>query len=247
MLCKNLVFKDLGLQDYCETLKLMQDFTGSRTPETNDELWITEHPSVFTLGRHADPEHLLLKPSECPIPIVYTDRGGEITYHGPGQLIIYFLLDLKRKKIGPKHLVCLIEQAVINLLDKNFNIKARRQSGAPGIYVSNSKIASLGLKITRGFSYHGLSLNIDLDLCFFKLINPCGYKDLAVTQLIDLITSARLCPLSSPVGLDSTQGGKQDLVSPTLPTMPTMTELGIVLAQEFSLLWESGSSKSSAC
>ena len=217
----------------------MQDFTGSRTPETQDELWILEHPSVFTFGRHADPEHLLLKPSECPIPIVYTDRGGEITYHGPGQLIIYFLLDLKRKKIGPKNLVCLIEQAVINLLDKNFNIKATRKSGAPGIYVANFKIASLGLKITRGFSYHGLSLNIDLDLCFFKLINPCGYKDLNMTQLIDWI--------ASPAGLSDLTLKSGDRQDPVFLTLPTMTELGILLAQEFSLLWESGSSKSSAC
>jgi len=234
------MIKDLGLQDYCEILKLMQDFTNSRTPETPDEIWVLEHPSVFTFGRHADPEHLLLKPSECPIPIVYTDRGGEITYHGPGQLIFYFLLDLKRVKIGPKELVCLIEQAVINLLDTNFNIKAARKSGAPGIYVSNKKIASLGLKITRGFSYHGLSLNIDLDLCFFKLINPCGYKDLNMTQLIDLLDAPPLCPTGQgPVGLSLPQGERR--------TLPNMSQLGLLLAQEFSLLWEARSSKSAAC
>ncbi len=248
MLYKNLIYKNLGLQDYLITLKKMQEFTQARNNQTPDELWITEHPSVFTLGKHADPSHLLIHPSNTSIPIINTDRGGEITYHGPGQLILYFLLDLKRTKMGPKELVCLIESSVINFLDKFFNIKAIRKPKAPGIYVLDKKldkkIASLGLKITRGCSYHGLSLNINMDLNFFKLINPCGYKNLEMTQVIDLMDTSPLCPSVSPSGLSLPQGERRDQI---IPSLLTLSELGILLAQEFALLWESRSSKSAAC
>ena len=176
--------KFLGLVSYSDTLQNMQTFTQTRTPETPDEIWILEHPPVFTLGRHADPAHLLQ--TDPNIPIIKTDRGGQITYHGPGQLIIYFLLDLKKLKMGPKELVFHIEKSVINLLAR-YQIQAQTICGAPGIYIGPKKIASLGLRITHGFCYHGLSLNTQMDLSPFKLINPCGYQNLEMTQMADYL------------------------------------------------------------
>ncbi len=181
-----------GLTPYSDTLQSMQEFTQTRTSETPDELWILEHPPVFTLGRHADPSHLLQ--TDQNIPLIKTDRGGQITYHGPGQLIIYFLLDLKRLKIGPKKLVCQIEKSVIKLLNQ-YQISAQTICNRPGIYIGSKKIASLGLRITRGFCYHGLSLNIQMDLSPFKLINPCGYKNLEMTQMADYLNSSQIAGL----------------------------------------------------
>ena len=177
----NLHIKSLGRVDYASTLQAMQDFTRQRTAETPDELWIVEHDPVFTLGQAGKPEHLL---TDIGIPVVKIDRGGQITYHGPGQVVIYLLLDLNRRKIKVRELVTTIEQAVINFLEKH-GLTAERRSGAPGVYVGDAKIAALGLKIKNGCSYHGLSLNVDMDLTPFAAINPCGYAGLKVVQTRD--------------------------------------------------------------
>ncbi len=157
----------------------MQAFTAQRTMETPDELWLCEHPPVFTQGLAGKPEHLL---SDIGIPVVKIDRGGQITYHGPGQLVCYLLLDLKRRGLGIKALVNRMEQSVIDLL-AGFGVAAERLAGAPGVYVGGAKIAALGLKVKNGHSYHGLSLNVAMDLAPFAAINPCGYAGMAVTQL----------------------------------------------------------------
>jgi lipoyl(octanoyl) transferase len=157
----------------------MQEFTAKRGPDTPDEIWLCQHPPVFTQGLAGKPEHLL---RDIGIPVVKIDRGGQITYHGPGQLVAYLLLDLKRRNLGVKALVNRIEQALIDLLGE-YEIAAKRRPGAPGVYVGDAKIAALGLKIKNGCCYHGLSLNIDMDLSPFSAINPCGYEGLAVTQL----------------------------------------------------------------
>jgi lipoyl(octanoyl) transferase len=160
----------------------MRDFTAARDAETGDEIWLCEHPPVFTQGLAAKPEHLL---RDIGIPVVKTDRGGQITYHGPGQLVAYLLLDMKRRNLTVKGLVSRIEQAIIDLL-ADYAVAGERRAGAPGIYVDGAKIAALGLKIKNGFSYHGLALNVALDLAPFSAINPCGYHGLAVTQLSEL-------------------------------------------------------------
>ena len=157
----------------------MKDFTNQRDPETPDELWITEHASVFTQGLNGRAEHVL-NPED--IPLVQIDRGGQITYHGPGQLVLYCLLDIKRLNLGVKGLVAKIEKSVIDLLH-DYRIMAHTRPGAPGVYVDRAKIAALGLRIRKGCCYHGLSLNVEMDLEPFTRINPCGYPGLAVTQL----------------------------------------------------------------
>ena len=172
----------LGRVDYEPTFQAMQEFTAARTPETPDELWIVEHPPVFTLGQAGKPEHLL---SDVGIPVVRIDRGGQVTYHGPGQVVIYLLLDLTRLKIKVRELVTAIEQALIDFLASQ-GVAAERRAGAPGVYVGAAKIAALGLKIKNGCSYHGLALNVDMDLYPFTAINPCGYAGLEVTQTRDL-------------------------------------------------------------
>ena len=168
-----------GLQDYLITWKDMKSFTENRNSDTTDELWTLEHNSVFTQGLSGKPEHLL---KATQIPIIQSDRGGQITYHAPGQLIIYCLIDIKRLGIGIKKMVSIIEQSLIEFLS-SYDIKAHTLTGAPGVYVNGSKIAALGLKVKQGRTYHGLSLNIDMDLSPYKLINPCGYSDLKVTQM----------------------------------------------------------------
>lgn len=157
----------------------MQAFTARRDATTSDELWLCEHPPVFTLGLAGKPEHLL---RDIGIPLVKIDRGGQITYHGPGQLVCYLLLDLKRRGLTVKTLVNRIEQAVIDLLIE-YGVAAGRLAGAPGVYVGGAKIAALGLRIKNGCCYHGLALNMDMDLSPFLAINPCGYAGMAVTQL----------------------------------------------------------------
>ncbi len=171
-----------GLQDYLITWEEMKSFTENRDPDTLDELWTLEHNSVFTQGLSGKPEHLL---KATQIPIIQSDRGGQITYHAPGQLIIYCLIDIKRLGIGIKKMVTIIEQSLIELLS-SYDITAHTLKGAPGVYVNDSKIAALGLKVKHGRTYHGLSLNIDMDLSPYKLINPCGYSDLKVTQMRNL-------------------------------------------------------------
>ena len=168
-----------GLQDYLITWEEMKSFTENRDSDTLDELWTLEHNSVFTQGLSGKPEHLL---KATQIPIIQSDRGGQITYHAPGQLIIYCLIDIKRLGIGIKKMVSIIEQSLIEFLS-SYDIKAHTLMGAPGVYVNGSKIAALGLKVKQGRTYHGLSLNIDMDLSPYKLINPCGYSDLKVTQM----------------------------------------------------------------
>ena len=172
----------LGRVEYEPTWRAMQEFTASRTPESPDELWIVEHPPVYTLGQAGKPEHIL---EDVGIPIVKIDRGGQVTYHGPGQVVIYLLLDLARLKIKVRELVTTIEQGVIDFLAAH-DVVAERRAGAPGVYVGDAKIAALGLKIKNGCSYHGLSLNVDMDLSPFTAINPCGYAGLKVTQTRDL-------------------------------------------------------------
>ena len=171
-----------GLQDYLTTWEEMKSFTENRDSDTLDELWTLEHNSVFTQGLSGKPEHLL---KATQIPIIQSDRGGQITYHAPGQLIIYCLIDIKRLGIGIKKMVSIIEQSLIEFLS-TYDITAHTLNGAPGVYVNDSKIAALGLKVKQGRTYHGLSLNIDMDLSPYKLINPCGYSDLKVTQMRNL-------------------------------------------------------------
>ena len=174
--------RDKGLQKYTLTWEEMVTFTNTRTADTPDELWLLEHDSVFTQGLTGKSENLLV---ETDILVIQSDRGGQITYHGPGQLIVYCLIDIKRLGIGVKKMVSLIEQSIIDLL-KDYSISSHKISGAPGVYVDGSKIAALGLKVRHGRTYHGLSLNIDMDLSPYKLINPCGFKDLNVTQMSNL-------------------------------------------------------------
>jgi lipoyl(octanoyl) transferase len=179
---QTLTARRLGRQEYVPAVAAMRDYTEARTAATPDEVWLLEHPPVYTLGRAALPEHVL---DAGTIPVVRTDRGGQVTYHGPGQLVVYPLLDLRRRNLGIKHLVQLLEECVIELL-AGYAIRARRRPGAPGVYVDGAKIAALGLRVRRGCSYHGLSLNVDMDLAPFGRINPCGYPGLSVTQLAAL-------------------------------------------------------------
>ena len=174
--------KEKGLQDYNSTWQEMVSFTENRDNHTEDELWTLEHRSVFTQGLSGKPEHLL---RETEIEVIKSDRGGQITYHGPGQLIVYCLIDIKRLGIGVKQMVSIIEKSIIDLLS-DFSISSHQIPGAPGVYVDGSKIAALGLKVKRGKTYHGLSLNVDMNLSPYNLINPCGYKDLKITQISNL-------------------------------------------------------------
>lgn len=161
----------------------MTDFTNQRTPESIDQLWLVEHPPVFTQGQAGKAEHLLF-PGD--IPVVQSDRGGQVTYHGPGQLVAYPLLDLRRLKIGVRELVTSIEQTIVATL-AHYGIESAAKPDAPGVYVDGNKIASLGLRVRRGCSFHGLALNVDMDLAPFLRINPCGYQGLAMVQMRDLI------------------------------------------------------------
>lgn len=182
----DIVVRHLGRRDYPPILEAMQRFTAGRDENTPDELWIVEHPPVFTLGQAGKREHLL-NPGE--IPVIQVDRGGQVTYHGPGQVVIYLLLDLRRRGLGVRELVTRMEQAVIDLLAEE-GIAARARADAPGVYVGDAKIAALGLRVKRGRSYHGLALNVAMDLEPFTRINPCGYAGLATTQLADLGVAA---------------------------------------------------------
>ena len=175
----NLENKDLGLTEFQDVWRQMQAATDQKSGQENDEIWFTEHHPVYTLGHAATEENII---STNDIPVVRTDRGGQVTYHGPGQLMIYFLLNLRRLNWGPKKLICEMESLIIDLL-KQYEINASRRTGAPGIYVQNKKIASIGLKIKRGFCYHGISLNVDMDMKPFDGIVTCGIDSLEVTQI----------------------------------------------------------------
>ncbi|MDH3218312.1 MAG: lipoyl(octanoyl) transferase LipB [Gammaproteobacteria bacterium] len=174
--------RNLGRTDYRKTWEAMKEFTDQRGPDTPDELWLTEHAPIFTQGLNGRAEHLL---APGAIPVLQIDRGGQVTYHGPGQLVVYCLLDITRLGLGVKSLVSRIERSVIELLE-GYRIAANTRPGAPGVYVDQAKVAALGLRIRKGCCYHGLSLNVDMDLEPFSRINPCGYRGLAVTQLRDL-------------------------------------------------------------
>jgi lipoyl(octanoyl) transferase len=177
-----LTIRNLGLQDYDITWQAMQRFTHERTTDTNDELWIVEHPSIYTLGLNGKREHLLTIGN---IPVINSDRGGQVTYHGPGQIIIYVLLDIKRLNLGIHQLVKILEQSMISVLAQ-YEISGLSRIDAPGVYVNDQKIGSIGLRIKKNCSYHGLSLNNNMDLRPFDHINTCGYSGLEVTQLYDL-------------------------------------------------------------
>ena len=182
---RKIVVRDLGVTDYADVFALMQTFTAERTPQTPDELWFTQHNPVFTQGQAGRAEHLL---APGDIPVVQTDRGGQVTYHGPGQLVGYLMFDLKARGLGPRSLVRGIEASICALL-ADYGIAAANRDDAPGVYVGGAKIASLGLRIRRGCSYHGLSLNVDMSLAPFALINPCGLIGIEVTQMVDLADS----------------------------------------------------------
>ncbi len=180
--------RQLGLVDYQTTWQQMRDFTDTRGATTADEIWLLQHPPVYTQGKAGKPEHVL-EPGD--IPVVQSDRGGQVTYHGPGQLVGYLLIDIRRRKLDVRTLVDLIENSLIALLAE-FGIEAAARPDAPGVYVDGAKIAALGLRIRKGCSFHGLSLNVDMDLEPFSRINPCGYPSLPVTQVSDLVDPALL-------------------------------------------------------
>ena len=190
---EDLTFKSLGVVNYHETLDLMKSHI--QKADFNNEIWLLEHPPIFTLGTAADKNHIL---DAKDIPVVETDRGGEVTYHGPGQLVIYFLLDVKKLNFGPKKLVSTIQEFVKDLL-ADLSIDCNFIEGAPGVYVNKKKIASIGLRISKGRSYHGISINFDMDLSPFKQINPCGYEGLEVTQIKDLNESVSKLQLEKMV------------------------------------------------
>lgn len=177
-----LIVRRLGLADYEPTWRAMQAFTDRRGEETADELWLVEHPPVFTQGQAGKAEHLL---APGDIPVIQVDRGGQVTYHGPGQIVAYPLIDLRRLGVGVKNFVFRIEESIIRTLARH-GVKGERIEGAPGIYVNGDKVASLGLRVRRGCSFHGLAFNIDMDLEPFGRINPCGYEGLQVVRLADL-------------------------------------------------------------
>jgi lipoyl(octanoyl) transferase len=183
-----LLVKQLGQRPYVDTWLAMRDYTNRRDEKSIDQLWLLEHPPVFTLGQAGKPEHLL---NPGKIPVVKTDRGGQVTYHGPGQLVAYLLLDLRRAGLGVRGLVNLLEQTVIDLLASK-GIEARNRRDAPGVYVDDAKIASIGLRVRHGCSFHGLSLNLSMDLSPFEHINPCGYPGQQVTQLSSILPEADL-------------------------------------------------------
>lgn len=178
-----LTIRRMGLTEYATTLASMNAFTDARGPETSDEFWCVEHHPVYTLGLNADRTHVL---APGAIPVLQVDRGGQVTYHGPGQLVVYTLLDLKRLNLSIRDLVSALENAMIATV-AGFGVTAINRRDAPGIYVSDAKLGSIGLRIRRGCCYHGLSLNIDMDLAPFQHINTCGFQHLSVTQLRDLV------------------------------------------------------------
>jgi len=171
--------RNLGLTPYADSLQAMKNFVAARDDSSVDEIWYVEHPPVFTQGMAGKPEHLL---SPGDIPVVQTDRGGQVTYHGPGQIVAYLMIDIGRRQLGVRKLVELIEQAVIKLL-ADYQVTATGDRQAPGVYVNGAKVAALGLRVRKHSTYHGLSLNVDMDLSPFQRINPCGYRGLEVTSL----------------------------------------------------------------
>ncbi len=201
--------RSFGLVEYNPTWLAMKDFTAQRTAATRDEIWLVQHPPVYTLGQAGRPEHLL---RSTDIPVVKIDRGGQITYHGPGQTVAYLLLDLRRWKINVRELVRLMEQAVIDLLGE-YGVAARGRKDAPGVYVGDAKIAALGLKIKNGCCYHGLAFNVDMDLAPFGNINPCGLAGLSVTQARELGITGSIDALQAQLAQNLIRGLQRHLVS----------------------------------
>jgi lipoyl(octanoyl) transferase len=183
-----IAFRELGQRDYAPTLQTMRDFTLQRHAGTQDEIWLLEHPPVFTLGLAGKLEHLI---APSGIPVVNIDRGGQVTYHGPGQLVAYLLLDLNRRPYKVRQLVERMENAIIALL-ADYGLHGERIAGAPGVYVGGAKIAALGLRVQKGCTYHGLAINVDMDLAPWQAINPCGYPGMAVTQLRDFVPDVKM-------------------------------------------------------
>ncbi|MGH8233881.1 MAG: lipoyl(octanoyl) transferase LipB [Rhodanobacteraceae bacterium] len=215
---RELLIRRLGRQAYQPVWHSMQAFTDERGPDTPDELWLVEHDPVFTLGQAGKPEHVL---APGAIPVIHVDRGGQVTYHGPGQIVAYPLLDLRRLHIGVRELVRRIEQALIDTLAE-WNIQAARHDGAPGVYVADAKIAALGLRVRRGCCFHGLAFNVAMDLEPFQRINPCGYAGLRVTQMLDLGGPSRLADVEEVL---IAQLGRQFGLSPqdADPALPRAT------------------------
>lgn len=185
---RNIMIYQLGMERYQDVWQKMRDFTAVRDATTADELWLLEHFPVFTQGMAGKPEHIL---NSTNIPIVQTDRGGQVTYHGPGQLIAYPLIDLRRLKVGVKKFVSLLEHTIVDLL-ADYGITATMREDAPGVYVNSGKICSIGLKISRGCSYHGIALNVDMDLKPFSQINPCGFRNLKMIQIKDFVPEIKM-------------------------------------------------------
>lgn len=179
------IIRRLGLVEYLPTLDAMRSLTAERGPATPDEIWLLEHPPVFTQGQAGKPEHVL---AAGDIPVVQVERGGQVTYHGPGQLVAYLMLDIRRRDMGVRELVTTMERSLVSLL-AGYGIEAAPRPDAPGVYVGNAKIASLGLRIRRGCSFHGLALNVDMDMQPFQRINPCGYAGLAMTQMREQLST----------------------------------------------------------
>jgi lipoyl(octanoyl) transferase len=184
----SLLTRELGLTEYEPVLQAMRELTDSRDADTPDQLWLLQHPRVFTQGQAGKAEHVL---APGDIPVIQVDRGGQVTYHGPGQWVVYLMIDLKRRGLGVRDLVTLIEESIVALLAE-YGIEAAPKADAPGVYVDGDKIASLGLRVRRGCSYHGLSLNVDMDLEPFQRINPCGYEGLQVTSMAKLLPDAKI-------------------------------------------------------
>ena len=211
------LLRTLGRQPYEPVWRAMQAFTDGRGDDTPDELWVVEHDPVFTLGQAGKPEHVLM-PGD--IPVLHVDRGGQVTYHGPGQLVVYPLLDLKRLKTGVREYVCRIEQALIDTLG-GWGIAAQRRDGAPGVYVGDKKIAALGIRVRRGCTFHGLAFNIAMDLEPFHRINPCGYAGLEVTSVVECggpasleaASAALVAALATQFGLAPVDGPEEAVLA----------------------------------
>lgn len=199
------VVHTLGLVEYKPTWDAMKKFTAERTPDTRDEIWLVQHPPTYTQGLAGLPEHLL---NPTDIPVIKIDRGGQITYHGPGQIVAYLLLDLRRWKLNVRELVNRMEQAVVDVLGE-YGVAAQGRVDAPGVYVGDAKIASLGLKIRHGCCYHGLALNVDMNLTPFSHINPCGYQGLRVTQCVELGITAGISELQAQLAQNLIHGLQQ--------------------------------------
>jgi lipoyl(octanoyl) transferase len=208
----------LGRQPYAATWEAMSDFTNNRGPDTPDELWLLEHDPVFTQGQAGKAEHVLAPGN---IPVVQVDRGGQVTYHGPGQIVGYPLIDLRRAGVSVRELVNKLEQSIIDTL-AHWNIGAERLEGAPGVYVAGAKVAALGLRVRRGCSFHGLAFNVNMDLEPYHRINPCGYKGLAVTQVLDLGGPSRLADVEDALVEEFCRqfGFDAEQAAPVLPELP---------------------------